>query len=51
MTVFQDSTFGVNREKNLHILPCITHTFLSNIFEGKIRVCVIHGYNDYVAWV
>ena len=25
--------------------------FLSQFFEGKIRMCIIHGCNDYIPWV
>ena len=33
------------------ILWWIMCTFVAQIFERKIRVCIIHGYNDYIPWV
>ena len=32
---------------NHHILLYIMHTFLTQSFEGKIRICIIPGCNDY----
>ena len=33
------------------ILPYMMHTFFAQVFEGKVRVCLIRGCNDYPPWV
>ena len=35
-----------SRMNNYCILPCIMHTFFAQIFEGKIKMHAIHGYNE-----
>lgn len=50
MTAFQNSMFGVRREKNLHIFSCITHTFLPKFFEGKLG-CALYVFNFIYAYV
>ena len=33
-----------------HILWCIMRTYWPKIFEGEIKICIIHGYYDYMPW-
>ena len=33
------------------VYSCIMHTIFAQLFEEKIRMCIIHGYNDYMPWV
>ena len=35
----------------LCIIHCVSVHFLARIFEGKISMRTIHGYDDYIPWV
>ena len=48
-------TFAINYSQSevtriYHILPCIMPLF-AQIFEGKIRMHIIHAYDEYIPWV
>lgn len=48
---FTDTSFKKTGHVSYPYFAMYNVHFFVQIFEGKIRVHIVHGYNDYIPWV